>query len=73
MKVKWTEFTPLSSIPEEYWGEDLSKLDHDYEGQIIGVCKNIWGVTFLSVACSDGKIRECKQSSAIIISNKQKP
>jgi hypothetical protein len=32
MKVKWTEYASLSSIPEQYWGEDLSKLDHDYEG-----------------------------------------
>jgi hypothetical protein len=67
MKIKWTEITPLSSIPEQYWGEDLSKLDYDYEGEVIGVSKNIWGTTFLSVVCSDGRIRECKQTSAKII------
>ena len=58
MRVKWTETCPLWKIPEAYWGDDLSKLDHDYEGEVIGTVKAFMGTTYLVVACTDGCIRE---------------
>jgi hypothetical protein len=67
MKVKWTEIRPLHSIPEEYWGEDLSLLDKEYKGDIIGTTKNFWGNTFLTVLCDDGRVRECNIEDAMVV------
>lgn len=66
IKVKWTEYMPLNKIPEMYWGEDLSLMDRDYEGQVIGTTKSFWGTTYLTVACTDGKIREVNINNVTI-------
>ena len=58
MKVKWTWERPLHTIPEEYWGEDLTKLDKHYQGEVIGTTKSFWGTTYLTVMCDDGQVRE---------------
>ena len=67
VKVKWTEVMPLHKIPEQYWGEDLSKLDKNYEGQVIGTTKSFWGKTYLTIACSDGRVRDVDIDSVKII------
>ena len=67
MRVKWTYIRPLHSIPESYWGEDLSLLDKDYQGEVIGTVKSVLGTTYLVVACSDGEIREVEISKAEVI------
>jgi hypothetical protein len=71
MKVKWT----IAKIPNDVeldWFPDnnWSELDRHYEGEIIGVTKSFLGTTYLCVACTDGIIRECEQSEAIIIQDK---
>ena len=58
MKVKWKEYARLSSIPECYWEEDLSVLDNEFEGEVIGTTRSFLGGTYLVVACTDKQIRE---------------
>jgi hypothetical protein len=60
MRVKWTQYMRLSinSIPEMYWGEDLSQFVNDYEGEVIGTTRSFFGDTYLVVACTDGQVRE---------------
>lgn len=72
MRVAWTEFASLSSIPEMYWGEDLSKLDRDHQGEVIGSVKSFWGTTYLVVACDDGEIREVDIDNAKQIGHEDK-
>lgn len=70
MKVRWTEQISVSrmmSIWETYPEANSHDFDENYEGEVIGTTKNIWGNTFLSVACTDGKIRDCEQSLATVI------
>jgi hypothetical protein len=67
MRVKWKYVRPLHTIPEMYWSEDLSLLDVDYEGDVIGTTKSFWGTTYLTVACDDGKVRECPIRKAVIV------
>lgn len=71
MIVKWTYHRPLHTIPEEYWGEDLSLFDQDHSGEVIGTTRNFWGDVFLTVACDDGKIRDCKSDLATIVKETQ--
>ena len=59
MRVKWIDMRPLRSIPEEYWGEDLSLLDNNYEGEVIGNGDSFWDGSYLLVMCTDGKVRKC--------------
>jgi uncharacterized protein (DUF3820 family) len=56
-KVKWTETKPLHRIPERFWGEDLSLLDTEYEGDIIDTHTNFFGEVYIIVMCTDGKVR----------------
>ena len=67
MRVKWTEYTPLSAIPEMYWGENLSLMDSHYKGEVIGSGDSFWDGAYLIVACTDEKIRKCPISSAKVI------
>lgn len=69
MTVSWTEIMPLHKIPEMYWGEDLTLLDRQYNGEVIGTTKGFWGTTYLVVSCSDGNIREVEIEEAKIIIN----
>jgi len=64
MKVKWTDYRPLHTIPEEYWGEDLSLMDSHYEGEVIGNGDSFWNGPYLMVMCTDGKVRKCPYESA---------
>ena len=70
MRVKWTYYMPLSSIPEMYWGEDLSLMDSDYEGEVIGSGDSFWDGSYLLVACDDGKIRKCPTNAATTVKPK---
>lgn len=66
MTVTWKESAMLHSIPEIYWGEDLSQLDRNYEGEIVGSVNSFWSGTMLVVACTDGKVREVSKDKVTI-------
>lgn len=67
MKIKWTEIKSLHSIPEMYWGEDLSEWDRHYEGEVISTVRSFWSNTYFVVHCTDGIFRECEISKATVI------
>jgi hypothetical protein len=67
MRVKWTEYMPLSRIPEAYWDQDLTVLDSNYIGDVIGTTRSFWGESFLIVACTDGNIREVNINNVKIV------
>lgn len=70
MRIRWVEHKIPNDIELDWYPDaDWSLMDRHYEGEVIGVSKSFWGTTYLSVACDDGKIRECKQAEAKIIKN----
>jgi len=56
MRVKWGKFI---DVPEIYWNENNAQNEYiEYEGEIIGTSRTLFGNQYLIIACSDGKIRE---------------
>lgn len=70
MRVSWTEYyTPndveLDWYPDAHWDE----MDKHYSGELIGSCRNIWGYTYLTVACDDGRVRDVEISKVTVKKN----
>jgi len=72
MRIKWTEEISSSYAENIYdMCPELNACDFDkhYRGEVIGTNRNIFGTTFLVIACDDGQIRECEAIKAIILNN----
>jgi hypothetical protein len=70
MRVKWIEQISAyraELIYDMYPEANACDFDKHYEGDIIGTNRNIFGTSFLIIACTDGKIRECEITNAKII------
>ena len=70
MRVKWTEFASASfimNVYDMYPDANSSDFDKEFEGEVIGTNKNIWGNTYLVVVCLDNKIREVEINKTKII------
>lgn len=58
MKVKWTEKYTNVSILDNYPEANLSDLDQNFEGEVVGNGNSFWNGPYFIVACQDGKCRE---------------
>ncbi len=71
MTVTWTEGGKAATLeyaastyPTEFDPDDFDKA---YEGTVIGSTRSFWGFVYLTVACTDGKIREVSIDDAEIV------
>jgi hypothetical protein len=68
MRVSWIEVKIPNDVELDWYPDaDWSECDKHYEGTVIGITRSVWGTVYLSVACGDGKIRECNQSNVFVI------
>lgn len=76
MKVQWTEGLSASQYESisNWFPKDFNPcdFDKDYEGDVIGTNRSFCGTTYLTIACSDGKIRNVESSKVIIIRKEMK-
>ena len=79
MRVKWTESVMnIDSLPEHYKKENLSLLDKNHEGRVIGSFRSMFfGITYLMVVCTDNLVRDVDASKVTVIGDtreeKEKP